>query len=252
MTILKKQNEDLKMKVETVEDERDTEAEKSVQCQLENAKNLKLILELKKTESKLTSELEDRKTTDADLVISNQDLKECNGELDSELTKNLQCESEKKTCEVEIVLKNNKIVELRSKNAKVTSELESGTAKHIITKKELHDCEEELEDEIQKNQNLQSQNSKSMKELEESRSSASTIRRQAQECQKNLENELEAKENLQKRFESVCPSWSEWGNCSKTCYGVRTRMDKCSMNDEEIEACNAKCSKGIKSLGSKL
>ena len=172
--------EDLRMKLEAVQDERDTETEKGVQCQSENVKNLKLIQELKTTESKLTSELEDCKTTDADLVISNHELKECNAELDSELTKNLQCESEKKTCEVEIISKNDKILELRSKNVKVTSELESGTAKHIIAKKELHDCEEELEDEIQKNKNLQIQNSKSLKELEESRSSASTNRKQAQ------------------------------------------------------------------------
>ena len=241
----------MKLKIEKLEEERDAEKEKNIQCQSENVTNLKLILELKTTESKLTSDLEDCKTTDADLVISNQELKECNGELDSELTKNLQCESEKKACEVEIISKNDKILELRSKNAKVTSELESRTAEHVITKKELHDCEEELEDEIQKNKNLQIQNSKSVKELEESRSSASTHRRQAQECQNKLEDELEAKENLQKRFESVCPSWSEWSDCSKACRGVKTRMDKCSMNDNETEACNDNC-KGIKSVGSKL
>jgi len=254
MAILKKQNEDLKMKVEAVEVERDTEAEKGVQCQSENVKNLKLIVEMKRTESKLASELENCKTTDADLVISNQELKECNGELDSELTKNLQCESEKKTCEVEIVSKHEKILELRSKNTKVTSELESESAEHIISKKELHDCEEELEDEIQKNKNLQIQNSKSLKAIEESRSTASTNRRQAQECQNKLEDEIEAKENIQNKFESVCPSWSEWSNCSKDCGGVKTRMNKCSMDDKEIRDCDriSSCPKSGKSTGLKL
>ena len=251
MTILKKQNEDLKMKVETIEDERDAETEKGVQCQSENLENLELIQELKTTESKFTLELENCKTTDADLVISNQELKECDGELDSELTKNLQCESEKKTCEVEIISKNEKILELRSKNKKFTSELESQSAEHIITKKELHDCEEELEDEIQKNKNLQIQNSKSVKALEESRSTASANQRQAQECQNELEDELEAKENLKKIFESVCPSWSEWSNCSKDCGGVKTRMNKCSMDDKEIRHCDriSSCPKSGKSAG---
>ena len=32
--------------------------------------------------------------------------------------------------------------------------------------------------------------------------------------------------------------WSEWSGCSQTCQGIKTRIDKCSNNDEQIEACN--------------
>jgi len=98
--------------------------------------------------------------------------------------------------------------------------------------------EVELKDEIQKYKNLQITNSKSLKVLEESRSSASLNRRNAQECQNKLEDEVEAKENIQKKFESVCPSWSEWSDCTKASGGVKTRMDKYSMNDKEIKSCN--------------
>ena len=235
---LKKKNEELKIKAEKLQEERDLETNKRVKCQSENVTNLKMILELKATDTKLTSELEDCKKTDADLVISEQELKECNEKLEAEVKQNLLCASEKKTCEVETDIKNEEIQELRSKNAKVTSELESGSAEHIITKHELHDCEEELEDEIQKNKNLQIANSKSLKALEGSRSSALSSQRRAQECKNQLEDELEVKEELEKKLESVCPSWSEWNDCSKTCNGVKTRFDKCSMNDNEIEACN--------------
>ena len=41
----------------------------------------------------------------------------------------------------------------------------------------------------------------------------------------------------QKKYELVCP-WSEWSSCSKTCWGTKTRTDKCSNSDEQIKACN--------------
>ena len=82
----------------------------------------------------MTSDLESCKTTDADFVISEQELKECNEELETAVKKNLLCRSEKNTCEVETVAKNEEILELKSKNAKLTSDLESGSAKQIITK----------------------------------------------------------------------------------------------------------------------
>ena len=210
MADLKKENEELKMNAQKLKEERDAEIEKSLQYQSENVANLKLILDLKTTESKLTSDLENYKTTDADLVISNRELKECNNELETEMKK---------------------VVELKSKNAKITSELESGSADYIITKQELRDCEEELEDEIQKNENLQI-----------FRSLASTNRRRAQECQHKLEVEIDAKEILQKKFESFRPSWSEWSSCSENCDGVKTRMDQCSFNNKETEPCNDNCS----------
>ena len=165
----------------------------------------------------MTSDLEDYKSKDADLVISKQELKECNEELEVETKKNLQCDSEKKNCQDETVLKNAEILELKSKNAKITLELESESADHIITKQELRNCEEDLENEIQKNQNLQT--------------TVSTHRKRAQDCQDKLEDEIEAKEILQLKVESFLPSWSEWSACSKT----KPCSDNCSKSGESAD-----------------
>ena len=94
-----------------------------------------MILELKTTESKLISDLEN----------SNQKLKECNGKLKVQLEKNRQCESDKKICEGETVSKDKRILELESKKSKITSELENESAKYIIAKQELRGCKEKLE-----------------------------------------------------------------------------------------------------------
>ena len=78
MDILKKENEELKLKVG-------------------------IILELKTKQSKLTSDLEICESTDADLLISDKELRECNEELKAEIQKNLQCEFEKTICHGKIV-----------------------------------------------------------------------------------------------------------------------------------------------------
>merc|ERR1711911_531329 len=126
------------MKVQKLEEERNAETKKSLQCQSENISNRELILELKTSQSKLTSDLEICKSADVDRLISDKEMEECNEELEAEKKESHQCESEKKICQEEIVSK-----------TKIISELRSGSAKHIITKQELQDCEEELEDEIQ-------------------------------------------------------------------------------------------------------
>ena len=119
--ILKKQNQELKINAKQFEEERDAETEKSFRCQSENTSNLKLIQELQSKQSKMTSDLQDYKSTDADLVISKQELKECNEELEVQTKKNLQCDSEQKNCQDETVLKNAEILELKSKNTKIVS-----------------------------------------------------------------------------------------------------------------------------------
>ena len=220
MDILKKQNEELKIKVEKLEKERDAETKKSLQLRTENISNRELILELRTSQSKLTSDLEICKSSDVDRMISDKELEECNEELEAEKRKNYQCESEKNVCQQEIVSK-----------TKIISELRRGSARHIITKQELQDCEEELEDEIQKTRNLQTHNSIL-------RSSSTANRKLAQECQYKLENEIEGKEILQEKYESVCPSWSEWSSCSETCRGTKTRTDRCSNSDEQLKSCN--------------
>ena len=84
---LKKQNGELNLKVEKLEDERDAEKEKNIQCQSKIISYMETIHELQSKQSKMTTDLGDCKTTDADLVISNKELKECNEELEIEVKK---------------------------------------------------------------------------------------------------------------------------------------------------------------------
>ena len=247
MALLQKQNQELKMKVEKLQQERIAEMKNNFKFLMENLSNRERILELQTFQSK--ADLENCKMAAADFARSERELNQCNVKLKAELKKQFECESQKKICEDEIVSKDRKIQELNSENTKITLKMQSQNAQNIITKQELHDCEEELEDEIQKNKNLQTQNSKSLKILEESKSNAAADRRRAQECQNKLKDEIEAKEVLEKKYESVCPSWSEWSSCSKNCSGVKTRIDKCSIHDEEIEPCNDSCLASGKSAG---
>ena len=101
--ILKKQNEELKMKVEKLEEERDAMTKKNLHCQSENISNRELIQELKTSQSKLTSDLEICKSADVDRLISDKELEDCNQDLEAEKKKNYQCESEKMICQEEII-----------------------------------------------------------------------------------------------------------------------------------------------------
>ena len=91
--ILKKQNEELKMKVKKLEEERDAVTKKNLHCQSENISNRELIQELRTSQSKLTSDLEICKSADVDRLISDKELEECNQELEAEKKKNYQCKS---------------------------------------------------------------------------------------------------------------------------------------------------------------
>ena len=91
--ILKKQNEELKMKLEKLEEERDAVTKKNLHCQSENISNRELIQELRTSQSKLTSDLEICKSADVDRLISDKELEECNQELEAEKKKNYQCKS---------------------------------------------------------------------------------------------------------------------------------------------------------------
>ena len=60
----------------------------------------KTIEELKTTQFKLVSDLDSCKSTDVDLLISRQETKECNEELEGERNKKFPCESDKK-CQIQ-------------------------------------------------------------------------------------------------------------------------------------------------------
>ena len=124
--------------------------------------------------------------------------------------------------------------------------------KNVQCESDKKSCQNELEDKAEKNRELRQQNSEYLKSIEELRSTSSANQKLARECQDKLEDEvnenkilqnkfedeMEEKEILQLKYESVCPSWSEWSDCSKTCWGIKTRMDRCSMEDEQINSCN--------------
>ena len=55
-------------------------------------------------------------------------------------------------------------------------------------------------------------------------------------CQKSLQETKNELKNI--CTSSDFPAWSEWSNCSKTCYGIKTRMDKCQNDQKQIKPCN--------------
>ena len=89
-----------------------------------------------------------------------------------------------------------------------------------------------------------------VKKIEKLVTDKMSLKRDLKVLRLKLEAEIEAKEILQKKFESFRPSWSEWSSCSKTCPGVKTRMDKCSFNNKETDACDENCSKSGKFVDS--
>ena len=170
-------------------DELDATMKKSLHCQSENISNLKMIVDLKVNQTKLVSNLESLKSTDADLVVSQQEIKKCNEELDAETMRNLQCESGKKICEKSLEKITRKteeleeeILELKANKLKLESDLENCKSDLVISQQETKNCTEELEaetkrnlqcecdkktcfekleDEAEKNKNLQAQNDES-------------------------------------------------------------------------------------------
>ena len=121
--VLKKMVEDLKTKNEKIKAQlQETKAE------VVNGNNEIIILKKKN---------EDLKKKNEDLKVNVEELED---EGNTQMTKHLQCKSEKVECDSENVSYLEKILELKRKQSKSTSD--------------LHHCEEELEDELQKNKNL--------------------------------------------------------------------------------------------------
>ena len=151
----------------------------------------------------------------------------------------------------------NKVKELKDKVQQLNTSQENyknTDADLVISQQELKECNEEfdaeikenlqcksdkktyqekLEAEVKEHKNLQTKNSKTLKSLEESRMLSSANQKLAQQCQEQLEDEIEGKEILLKKYDSVCPSWSEWSQ-----RGIKTRVNRCTNSDEQIKECN--------------
>ena len=202
-----KKNRQCKLEKKSCDNELQNEVKQNQNLQAQNSNLSKSVVELstKNDESvKKAEELEEKvqkmKTKQtkliSDLDISQQKTKDCNQYLAAETKKNLQCESDRRT------------------------------------------CANKLDDQAEINKTLQGRNSDLTKSLKESQSLSSDNQKLAQECQNELKDEVEEKETLQGKFKSVCPSWSEWSNCSKTCSGIKKRTDRCLNRNAQVEACN--------------
>ena len=146
------------------------------------------IEKLKINQSKLESDLENCKRTESALTVSQQATKRFTEQLEDE---NLKYRTEN-------VSNRELILDLKRNQTNLASKLvdyKSTDAELVISQRKLNDCNGQLKDIIN------------------------------------------GKQVLQRKYELVCP-WSEWSSCSKTCWGTKTRTDKCSSSDEQIKACN--------------
>ena len=133
----------------------DDATKKAHECQSENVSNLKMILELKTKRTKLKSDLEIFKSTDADLVISQQETKECNEDLEAQTGRSLQCESDKKNCEQALENEERKSQNLQDRNSKVMKSLEEARSSSSANQKQAQECQDKLEDEVEGKELLQ-------------------------------------------------------------------------------------------------
>ena len=154
-------------------------ATKSLRCQSEYDSNLKTILNLKTNQSKLISDLENLKRTDADLVMSQQETDECIQKLDVETKKSVQYQSENDS--------NQKIIHaLETNQTKLTFELGSVDADLIIAKQETKKCAEELEAETKKSLRCKSENDSNLRSIIKLKANHTKLISEAQKSQ-NLE-----------------------------------------------------------------
>ena len=145
-----KKNNNLTLKIEEVETERDAEKEIRLQCQEDKLKcatkdlsSQKLILKLKSNHSKTSTELQ---TLKEDLIITKKELEEYQEELEDEIQKNKNLQTQKLA---------------------FAKSLEESKLVAEANKKQNEDCQQKLGDEIGKNNNLQDEKSEIVKRLEE-------------------------------------------------------------------------------------
>ena len=203
--------------LQDVDKELDAEIKIRLECQSEklelvakDLKNQQLVLELKTNISRITSELELRKSENADLVIVNKELEDCEEELEVEIQKNDQ---------------------LQLENSVISKSLQESKQEAMNNQTVYKKCQESLEHEIKEKTDLQASNASNDKEILELKTNLNETQEEISNCKKSLQE-------YKDRINVFRPAWSDWSDCSKTCFGIKTRIEKCQDDNEEVKACN--------------
>ena len=179
-----------------------------------------IIEELKMNQSKLELDLKNCKRTESDLVASRKETEELNAKLEAE---NFKYRNEN-------VSYREKMLELKTNETKLASEI-AGTKKF---NKKLEDENRNYKIENVTNRELIFELKTNQTKLD---SKIADYIQNEKRCVFQLKDVIKRKQVLQRKYELVCP-WSEWSSCSKTCWGIKKRIEKCSNSDEQIKACN--------------
>ena len=179
-------------------------------------------------------------------------LQNVNKELDAEIKVRLQYQSEKLELAAKELTNRELIFELKTNISKITSELEmhdSEKVELLTTSKKLEDCQGELQNKTRKNNQLELENSIISESLREFKQEALTnqtssakeihvLKTNLNETQEEISNCEESLQVYKDSIEKICPMWGEWSDCSKSCFGMKIRKDKCNDANEQIHLCN--------------
>ena len=179
-------------------------------------------------------------------------LQNVNKELDAEIKVRLQYQSEKLELAAKELTNRELIFELKTNISKITSELEmhdSEKVELLTTSKKLEDCEGESQNKTRKNNQLELENSIISESLREFKQEALTnqtssakeilvLKTNLNETQEEISNCQKSLQVYKDSIEKICPMWGEWSDCSKSCFGMKIRKDKCNDANEQIDLCN--------------
>ena len=232
-------------------------------------RNLESLLEESKTEHQ--NEKIERENEKNQMALNIDNMQQ---ELKRKEESILDC-NEEKMAYTTVNLSNQKLLfELKSNHSSLSSKLDTESANLIVAKIELDECQKDLDKEMTINQKYLDENHEILAALNKSESIALSNWEQAEICDTSLSNVTDSNEKLQSfiqtkideitllksnlifesdensrcktnlddtksKLESVCPLWSNWSDCSKSCdSGTRKRMNKCENDDTEFESCN--------------
>ena len=124
-------------------------------------------------------------------------------ELDAEIKVRLQYQSEKLELAGKELTNRELIYELKTNISKMTSKLEIASINQTSSAKEIL-----------------------------------VLKTNLNETQEEISNCEESLQVYKDSIEKICPMWGEWSDCSKSCFGMKIRKDKCNDANEQINLCN--------------